>query len=124
MADIEIGAGITIGGGVSFGGSGGGGGPVTYTEGVNYSAGGVVRSGVGSGTSITIDSAYWNNISEFNFVLGYGSGTAFTIVQGGVSQTVNAYTSWTMNSPGNYTITGAGSQYTPGGNQSSISFTP
>lgn len=93
-----------------------------YTEGVDYSAGGVRRTGLGSGTNIIIDSAYWTNMTGFNDLLARGNGTSFTIVQGGLSNPVTAYTDWTSTNPGEYTITGAGSQYDPGSNQSSITY--
>lgn len=93
----------------------------TYTEGVDYQPGGVVRSGAGSGTNIVINAFLWNNSNYIN-VLDKGSGTVFTVVQGGVSNPVTTYTGWSSTGPGQQTITGSGSQYGPGGDQSSISF--
>lgn len=93
----------------------------TYTEGVDYQPGGVSRTGAGSGTNIIIETGLWNN-GNFNNLLVKGSGTVFTIVQGGVTNTVTTYTNWSNFGPGQYSITGSGNQYDAGGNQSSISF--
>lgn len=93
----------------------------TYTEGVDYAPGGVIRTGMGSGTNIVIDAAYWYN-GNFNNLLMRGSGTVFTVVQAGVSNSVNTYTNWSTIAANQYSISGAGNQYNAGGNQSSISF--
>jgi hypothetical protein len=93
----------------------------TYTEGVDYQPGGVTRTGMGSGTTIIINTFYWLN-GNFNNIFMQGSGSTFTLVQDGVTNTVTTYTGWGSYGPNQTSASGLGSQYTEGGFQSSISF--
>jgi hypothetical protein len=128
---VTIGEGWSIGGGWSIGDLGGGGpppGPVTYTQGVEYSVGGLQISGGMIIFDMTATEASWSDTAAFNVLKSQPSGTTFTVTRSGMQYTGTTNATWTYGGgTATTTIDFTGGTAPPGGppaNITVITFTP
>lgn len=97
--------------------------PVTYSDGVDFSSGGVDFSG-GDSPYLTLTKSYWNNNNDLT-VLAQPAGTVYTVVTTGGTGTFTSTGDWFLTGTvGYYNQLGNGSTVPAGFTVTSITFTP